>query len=281
MIEEISGYPKIRLHYNSEDLSNQTFGYLTVLYPTNKPADKKSQGTYWLCKCNRDNNYIVVRSSALKSGGIKSCGCLLKENRLIVGKNRTNKIYKDLKNQTFGHLTVLEQASNKISKNGKRKYQMWKCQCDCDNHTILEVDRSALISGAKTHCECQQIRKKSHSKGEDRIKEILQENNINFIQEKTFDTCRFLDSGYLGYFDFYLPGYNCLIEYDGIVHFNINKGRGWDTEERLQKTKEHDNFKNQWCKDNNILLIRIPYTHFNDLKIIDLLPDTSNFIYVK
>jgi hypothetical protein len=38
--------------------------------------------------------------------------------------------------------------------------------------------------------------------------------------------------------------------------------------------------KNQWCLDNNILLIRIPYTHYNDLCLEDLLPETSKFIEI-
>lgn len=37
--------------------------------------------------------------------------------------------------------------------------------------------------------------------------------------------------------------------------------------------------KNQYCIDNQIPIIRIPYTHFNDLCIEDLQLDTSNFIY--
>ena len=32
-----------------------------------------------------------------------------------------------------------------------------------------------------------------------------------------------------------------------------------------------------WCKDNNIPLIRIPYTHYKELKIEDLLLETSKF----
>lgn len=280
MNKEIKGYPRVKLHYHSEDLTDQIFGHLKVLYPVSKPIDKKAQGTYWLCQCQRDNNYLVVRASALKSGNTKSCGCLLKDYRKNIGNTREGSILKDLTGQIFGNLTVLGFDSYKMSKNGNRKYQMWRCQCNCDNHSIIVVNRSSLISGAKTNCGCEQIRKKSHSKGEDKIKEILQENKIAFVQEKSFETCRFSDSGYLGHFDFYLPAFNCLIEYDGIIHFNTNKGRGWDTEERLQKTQEHDIFKNQWCKNNNITLIRIPYTHFNELKIIDLLPDTSSFVCI-
>ena len=43
-------------------------------------------------------------------------------------------------------------------------------------------------------------------------------------------------------------------------------------------TKERDAFKNEWCKENNILLIRIPYWHLKDLCIEDLKLETSKFI---
>ena len=42
--------------------------------------------------------------------------------------------------------------------------------------------------------------------------------------------------------------------------------------------QERDTYKNQWCKENNIPLIRIPYTHLNDLCLEDLLLETSKFI---
>ena len=36
--------------------------------------------------------------------------------------------------------------------------------------------------------------------------------------------------------------------------------------------------KNEWCKDNNIPLIRIPYTQYNDLCIEDLQLETTTFL---
>ena len=63
-------------------------------------------------------------------------------------------------------------------------------------------------------------------------------------------------------FDFYLPDYNCCIEYDGIQHFKRTNFSHDNFEERQKR----DEIKNQYCKDNNIVLIRIPYT---DLDLID------------
>ena len=40
---------------------------------------------------------------------------------------------------------------------------------------------------------------------------------------------------------------------------------------QIQKTIKNDEIKNKYCKDNNIPLIRIPYTKLNSLTIKDLL----------
>ena len=54
-------------------------------------------------------------------------------------------------------------------------------------------------------------------------------------------------------------------------------GLGWNTREAFEKTKERDEIKNLWCKNNNIPLIRIPYTHFDDLCLNDLQINTSTY----
>ena len=76
-------------------------------------------------------------------------------------------------------------------------------------------------------------------------------------------------------FDFYVNN-SYLIEYDGTTHY-VPIG-GWNNEKSVQNQQERDAIKNQWCKENNIPLIRIPYTHLKDLCIEDLLLETSQFI---
>ena len=61
-----------------------------------------------------------------------------------------------------------------------------------------------------------------------------------------------------------------LIEYDGEQHFTY-KEEGWNTKINFEETQFRDNYKNQWSKDNNIPLIRIPYTKLSTLTIEDLL----------
>ena len=63
-------------------------------------------------------------------------------------------------------------------------------------------------------------------------------------------------------FDFYLPDYNILIEYDGRQHFEVVDI--WGGEEGLKKTKINDNIKNRYCEKNGIHLLRI--SHFENVE---------------
>lgn len=84
--------------------------------------------------------------------------------------------------------------------------------------------------------------------------------------EKVFDSCLSPKNKYLP-FDFYLPDYNILIEYDGEQHYKVSFGQN---EEKLLKQQEYDKIKTEWCKQNNIKLVRIPYFNKN-IKLEDLI----------
>ena len=91
----------------------------------------------------------------------------------------------------------------------------------------------------------------------------MSELKIFFIKQKSFNNCRNPKTNKKLFFDFYLPDYNCCIEYDGVQHFEESSLCSDTLEERQYR----DNIKNQYCKDNNIKLIRIPYTDFKILNI--------------
>lgn len=52
----------------------------------------------------------------------------------------------------------------------------------------------------------------------------------------------------------------------------------YNNAEQFAKTQSHDIQKNQWCQENNIPLIRIPYWHYNKLCLEDLQLETTNFL---
>ena len=92
-----------------------------------------------------------------------------------------------------------------------------------------------------------------------RVKEWLKENNIDFVQEKSFDDCR---NKQALKFDYFIPRFNCVIEVDGIQHYKpirFDGGSKEDAQKRLEKTQENDKIKDDYCKLNSVPLLRIPF----------------------
>ena len=92
---------------------------------------------------------------------------------------------------------------------------------------------------------------KKQSIGEYKIELYLKKHNIFYRDEYRFDDCR---NQHKLPFDFYLPDYNCIIEFDGPHHY-----RDVHSEGQYKRTHENDLIKNKYCKDKNIYLLRIPY----------------------
>ena len=86
---------------------------------------------------------------------------------------------------------------------------------------------------------------------------------IPFVTQKRFESCIFPETNRQLVFDFYLPEQNLLIEYDGEQHFHEVRNDRYD----FQGLQKRDAFKNNWCLENNIGLIRIPYYDFDKLTI--------------
>lgn len=95
----------------------------------------------------------------------------------------------------------------------------------------------------------------ARSRGEQWIDGWLKDQGVNFNSQQVFDDCR--DERCLP-FDFYLPSYNLVIEYDGEQHYHPVKMFGG--KESYEYTHRHDLIKNKYCEDNGINLLRIPYT---------------------
>lgn len=164
----------------------------------------------------------------------------------------------DITGKTFGKWTVLY----KTDKRNAGGVIYWHCRCECGKEK--DVLGTSLRSGRSLSCGLHS----NISKGNVKIADILDQANIFYEIQKKFSTCK--DIKELP-FDFFVNN-EYLIEYDGQQHFK--KDSIFDYE----YTHKHDLLKSQWCKKNNIPLIRIPYTHYKDLKLEDLLLETSVFI---
>ena len=208
------------------------------------PSREGRRDAYWKCQCTicgkefesntaninrRDHAYCDHQGNSL-GGRIPS---------LSVG-------------MIFGNLTVKEYLGDR----------QWKCQCTCGRFTTKRTD--LLTTGKVYACPiCSGV-----SKGEAKLYDLLTNMDIDFEQQKTFDTCRFKDTNALAKFDFFLSDLNILIEYNGEQHYgyHVSNGKpGWNNEENFKATQERDRQKIEWCKKNDFPLLIIPYTDFNIL----------------
>lgn len=221
------------------DLTGKRFGRLIVLEKTKK--DKVGH-QYWLCQCDCGNQKEISATSLIE-GHTKSCGCLHSQ----ITHNRT---FKDITNQRFGKLIAKEYLI-------KNQQSYWKCECDCGNTTIVATKN--LNNGHTQSCGCI-----NYSIGEKNIIDILIKNKITFIKEYTFKDLP------KRRYDFYLPDYNRLIEFDGIQH--TGKLTTWvSTIEEAQSLQQRDQEKNNYALQNNIPLVRIPHTERDNITLEMLL----------
>ena len=108
------------------------------------------------------------------------------------------------------------------------------------------------------HLREQGCPKCNKNKGEDTVRKFLSKYNIEFKEQKTFEGCRNVN---LLRFDFYLPKYNLCIESDGAPHFKkinwTNKMTEEQIEENFKRVQNNDKIKDEYCKKNNITLLRV------------------------
>ena len=93
------------------------------------------------------------------------------------------------------------------------------------------------------------------SQGEKYIRNYLNKHSIRYIPQKKFHDLK--DKSYLSY-DFYLPNYNILIEYQGIQHYESIDYFGGNN--RFKNQKYHDELKRKYAKDNGYKLLELKYT---------------------
>ena len=130
---------------NIIDITGNRYGKLTVvsLCDNDEITSSGRKEKLWNCICDCGNKKIA-NGNRLKSGKIKSCGCLSKQ--------------KDITGNVYGDLTVI----SILNKNNKTRCI---CKCSCGNE--CDVNYYDLINGKKTNCGCK--KKKDRP---DRIKDL-------------------------------------------------------------------------------------------------------------
>ena len=108
-------------------------------------------------------------------------------------------------------------------------------------------------------------------KGEEYIKQYLQENNTVYYAQQKFSNLFGINNGKLSY-DFAIPDAKSrfiLIEYNGIQHYESDEFFGG--EEQFKKQQEHDRRKREYAKQHGYKLITIKYTYDTYEKVAEYL----------
>lgn len=134
-----------------EDLTGRRFGRLTVI----RRAETQNYRTRWICRCDCGQEKTVA-SRDLKSGKVKSCGCLRRD---VSEKNK-----KDIAGRRFGRLTALYPTQNR----DRHGAVCWMCRCDCGNLTEAAVP--SLMNGSCKSCGC--LKKENQEKIQSRLHRI-------------------------------------------------------------------------------------------------------------
>lgn len=230
------------------DLVGERFGRLQVI----SKVEKGNGRSNWLYQCDCGNQKIIDGYS-LKSGRSTSCGCYKKEineKRHIEALEKKQQKQQDALimepiGKEYGYLKILSYAYSK----NKHKYYLCLCK-KCLSYVIVRY--SNLTSGHIISCGCVK------SAGEEKIAQWLVRHCINFKKQYAFADCK---DKYVLRFDFAILNAEsqviALIEVDGEQHYRaINFFGG---EENLEYNQLHDKIKSDYCKENNLPLIRISY----------------------
>lgn len=209
---------------------------------------KKSKTTFY---CKKHDVYFKKTPDDI----LQSLGCeLCRKDYISDLIGYSNEEYSELFNSNVKYIKLIGEYT------GMRNKVELKC-CVCG----LEWSANAYSVLKGVGCpRCKE------SKGEKLIRSILEDNNIEYVREYSpkWDERRFR-------YDFYLPKYNILIEFDGKQHFIEYTGSFLEFNTTLSDRKLSDEIKNELALKNKVKLIRISYSEYSNIKdnLIDLLKE--------
>lgn len=200
-------------------------------------------------KCKKHNiQWKVSPSSILQGCGCLECGI----EKLSVSNTKSHEQYVEELKKINPNIVVIE---NYIRSNIPILHK-----CLIDGNEWYAAPSNILFGNGCPQC--------NESKGERQIRLWLEDKHIVYEKQKKFEDCR--DIKPLP-FDFYLLRYNLCIEFDGKQHYEPIEYFGGQKNFELQQ--KHDIIKDEYCKNNGISLLRIPY--FKNVE-----EELNNFLFI-
>jgi len=234
--------------------------FIAKLYKQNKYAHNiEVVGTYVnaqtkiLCKCKICGHEWSVRPNGLLKGqGCPDCA----------RKSASQKITKT--NEQFMQEMSSKRPDIIVLGTYKGVFNTIKVKCKVCGHIWKATPNNLLHGSGCPKC--------TTSKGEKRIAQYLDKLGIAYIYDKRYFKDLVSAGGSLLRPDFIIPSLKIWVEYDGQQHFEPVDFTGKMSEQQIQdtfkKVQQNDQIKNQYAKDNNWTLIRIPYTEYDNIEQI-------------
>ena len=140
---------------------------------------------------------------------------------------------------------------SKEYKNAKSKL-IFKCNCG----NLYETTWQSFTTNHNDRCPVCTNKQSKYSLA---VENYLKLRGLSYTKEYSFNDCK---DNHVLLFDFAVDNNKqlILIEVDGETHYVP----AWNGEIGFQNQLRRDNIKNEYCKNNNIKLIRIPYWEITD-----------------
>lgn len=221
-----------------DELSNVTDTITISLKNEYKNTDSKVNCVCKVC----GYEWISSPHRLLRGDGCKRCRGILR---------KTTEQFKDELAEVNAEILVLGEYMNNRT----------KVECKCKKCGYIWKAKPKDLKNKHSGCPaCME------SKGEKRIAEYLTGHNVEFERYVKFDGLVGTRNGLLSY-DFYIPKYNLLIEYQGNFHDGNVTGKfveGYDYERQV----EHDSRKQDYANQKGYDLLEIWYQDYDNIEKI-------------
>ncbi|WP_299831282.1 zinc-ribbon domain-containing protein [uncultured Metabacillus sp.] len=199
---------------------------------------------WWKCENNHEWE-SSIRNRAVNNSKCPHCNDIPLEKCLQTTHPELAKQWNHKKNEGLTPYQVTKGSDKKVWWLG-----------NCGHEWAASVSNRTILGRGCPVC--------NESNGEKIIRKWLSENMIENEPQKKFDNLLGTSGGLLSY-DFYLPKYNILIEYQGEFHDGTARKQN---EIEFKKQQEHDKRKREYATKHNIELLEIWYWDIDNIEVI-------------
>lgn len=202
------------------------------------------------CDNDGDIRKCMVRLNNLVNGGVKELTA-----KQVLRKTLSPDINKSIPKGSHISFDEAKSLMRKLGITSLRQYKKWRKRT---SQPTLPSNPHRSYKEWQNHYDFFDTNvEKDMSTGELRIRDYLERKSLEYVFQKKYDDCRNINPLP---FDFYVPKYDLIIEFDGYHHYYEVKLYNAS----LETVQKHDGIKNKYCVDNGINIVRIPYWELED-----------------